>query len=89
LNLPFDGGVNVTATEQLLAAAIALTHPFESRLKPVPVRLTSGAGNSPLLLLMRVTVCGLLRIPAGTLPKLIFLGDSPTASLFLVAEVLD
>ena len=78
----------MTATGQLPAAGIALTHSFESRLKPVPLTLTSGADNSTLLLLMRVTVCGPLRIPTGTLPKLIFRGDSPTASLLLVAEVL-
>jgi hypothetical protein len=86
LNLPLDAGVKVIETGQLPAAGIALTHPFESSAKPAPVTLTSGADNSMLLLLVRVTVCGPLRIPTGTLPKLIFRGDSPTASLFLVAE---
>ena len=88
LNLPVDGGVKLTETGQVPAGGIALVHPLESRLKPVPVTLTEGTDNSRLLLLLRVTLCGLLRTPAGTLPKLIFLGDSPTASLFLVAEVL-
>ena len=88
MNLPFDTGVKVIETGQVPAAGIALTHPFESSAKPAPVTLTSGADNSTLLLLMRVTVRGMLRIPAGTLPKLIFLDDSPTASLFLVAVVL-
>jgi len=88
LNLPFDTGVKVIETGQVPAAGIAFAHPFESRLKPAPVTLTSGADNSTLLLLVRMTVCGMLRIPAGTLPKLIFRGDSRTASLFLVAEGL-
>jgi len=61
-------------------------HPFDSRLKPVPVTVTRGVDSSTLLLLVRVTFWRVLWIPAGTLPKLIFLGDSPTASLFLVAE---
>jgi hypothetical protein len=86
LNLPLDAGVKVTETGQVAAAGIALAHPFESSAKPAPVTLTSGADNSTLLLLRRVTVCGLLRIPTGTLPKLIFRSDSPTASLLLVAE---
>jgi len=85
LNLPIFVGVNVTPTGQLAAGRIAPVHPFESRLKPAPDTITAGADNSTLLLLVNVTICGLLRIPAGTLPKLIFLIDSPTASLLLAA----
>lgn len=83
LNLPFDGGVNITETGQPSAGGIAWVHPFESRLKPLPLTLTAGAGNSTLLLLVRVTTCGLLRVPTGTLPKSIFREDNPTRSLLL------
>jgi hypothetical protein len=85
LNLPIFVGVNVTPTGQLAAGSIALVHPFESRLKPAPETITAGADNSTLLVLVSVTICGLLRVPAATLPKLIFLIDSATASLFLAA----
>jgi hypothetical protein len=85
LNLPIFGGVKVTPTGQLAAGSIAPVHPFESRLNPAPDTITAGADNSTLLLLVSVTICGLLRVPAGTLPKLIFLIDSATASLLLAA----
>jgi hypothetical protein len=85
LNLPIFGGVKVTPTGQLAAGSIAPVHPFESRLNPAPDTITAGADNSTLLLLVSVTICGLLRVPAGTLPKLIFLIDSATASLDLAA----
>lgn len=85
LNLPIFGGVNVTPTVQLAAGSIAPVHPFESRLKPVPDTITAGADISTLLLLVSVTICGLLRVPAATLPKLIFLIDTATASLLLAA----
>jgi hypothetical protein len=85
LNLPIFGGVKVTPTGQLAAGSIVPMHPFESMLKPVPDTITAGADNSTLLLLVSVTICGLLRVPAGTLPKLIFLIDSATASLLLAA----
>ena len=85
LNLPIFGGVKVTPTGQLAAGRIAPVHPFESRLKPAPDTTTAGADISTLLLLVSVTICGLLRVPAGTLPKLIFLTDSATASLLLAA----
>jgi hypothetical protein len=85
LNLPIFGGVKVTPTGQLAAGRIAPVHPFESRLKPAPDTITAGGDNSTLLLLVSVTICGLLRVPAGTLPKLIFLIDSATASLLLAA----
>jgi hypothetical protein len=88
LNLPFDGGMKVTETVQLPPAAIGPTQLFESRLKPVPLTLTAGADSSTLLRLTKVTILGLLCVPAGRLPKLIFLGDSPTAILLLVAEGL-
>jgi hypothetical protein len=88
LNLPFDGGVNVTETSQLFAGGIALAHPFEPRLKPLPLTLTTGADISTLLLLVRVTTCGLLRVPAGTLPKSSFGEDNPTWSLLLVPDRL-
>ena len=65
LNLPIFGGVNVTPTEQLAAGRIAPVHPFESRLKPVPDTITAGADISTLLLLVSVTICGLLRVPAA------------------------
>jgi hypothetical protein len=85
LNLPIFGGVKVTPTGQLAAGSIAPVHPFESRLKPAPDTITAGADISTLLLLVSVTICGPLRVPAGTLPKLIFLIDSATASLDLAA----
>jgi hypothetical protein len=85
LNLPIFGGMNVTPTGQLAAGRIAPVHPFESRLKPAPDTITAGADISTLLLLVSVTICGLLRVPAGTLPKLIFLIDSATANLLLAA----
>ena len=85
LNLPIFGGVKVTPTGQLAAGSIAPVHPFESRLKPVPDTTTDGADISTLPLLVSVTICGLLRVPAATLLKLIFLIDSATASLFLAA----
>jgi hypothetical protein len=85
LNLPIFGGVKVTPTGQLAAGRIAPVHPFESRLKPAPDTITAGADISTLLLLVSVTICGPLRVPAGTLPKLIFLIDSATASLDLAA----
>jgi hypothetical protein len=85
LNLPIFGGVKVTPTGQLAAGRIAPVHPFESSLKPVPETITAGADISILLLLVSVTICGLLRVPAATLPKLIFLIDSATASLLLAA----
>jgi hypothetical protein len=85
LNLPIFGGVKVTPTAQLAAGRIAPVHPFESRLKPAPDTITAGADISTLLLLVSVTICGLLRVPAGTLPKLILLIDSATASLLLAA----
>jgi hypothetical protein len=85
LNLPILGGANVTETGQLADGAIALVHPSESRLKPAPVTVTIGAGKSTPPLLVNVTVCGLLRVPAGTLPKFIALGDSATAGLLLAA----
>ena len=85
LNLPIFGGVKVTPTVQLVAARIAPVHPFESRLKPVPDTTTAGADISTLLLFVSVTICGLLRVPVATLPKLIFLIDSATASLLLAA----
>jgi hypothetical protein len=85
LNLPIFGGVKLTPTRQLAAGRIAQVHPFESRLKPAPDTTTAGADISTLLLLVSVTICGLLRVPAGTLPKLIFLTDSATASLLLAA----
>ena len=85
LNLPIFGGVKVTPTGQLAAGRIAPVHPFESRLKPVPDTITDGGDISTLLLLVSVTICGLLRVPAATLPKLIFLIDSATASLLLAA----
>jgi hypothetical protein len=85
LNLPIFGGVNVTPTGQLAAGRIAPVHPFESRLKPAPDTITAGADISILLLLVSVTICGLLRVPAATFPKLIFLIDSATASLLLAA----
>src|SRR5713226_2730106 len=81
LNLPLEGGVKVTETGQLPIAGIGLVHPFDPRLKPVPVTLTTGAARSTLPLLVRVTLCGLLFVPAGHLPKLIFLRDNPTAML--------
>lgn len=83
MNLPFDGGVNVTETGQLPAGGIAPVHPFESRPKPVPLILTIGADNSTLLLLVKVTVCGLLCVPAANLPKSTFFGDNPARSLLL------
>ena len=79
----------MTDTGQLPNGGIAPTQPFEPRLKPAPVTLAIGAGISTLLLLMKVTVSGLLCVPAGTLPKLIFLGDNPATILVLVAEGLD
>jgi hypothetical protein len=85
LNLPIFGGVKVTPTGQLAVGSIAPVHPFESRLNPAPDTITAGADNSTLLLLVSVTICGLLRVPAGTLPKLIFLIDSARASLLLAA----
>jgi len=85
LNLPIFGGVNVTPTGQLAAGRIAPVHPLESRLKPAPDTITAGADNSTLLLFVNVTICGPLRVPAATLPKLIFLIDSATASLLLAA----
>jgi len=85
LNLPIFGGVKVTPTGQLAAGSIAPVHPFESRLKPAPDTTTAGGDISTLLLLVNVTICGLLRVPAATLPKLIFLIDSATASLLLAA----
>jgi hypothetical protein len=63
-------------------------HPFVPRLKPVPVTTTAGADKSTLPLLVSVTVL-LLGVPAGTLPKFIFLDDKPTASLLLLEVGLD
>ena len=60
LNLPFAGGVNVTETGQLPAGGIALTLPFDSRLKPVPVTVTWGVDSSAVLLLVRVTFWAVL-----------------------------
>jgi hypothetical protein len=85
LNLPIFGGVKLTPTGQLAACRIAPVHPFESRLKPAPDTTTAGADISTLPLLVNVTICGLLCVPAATLPKLIFLTDSATASLPLAA----
>ena len=69
----------MTETGQVPAAGIALVHPFDPRLKPAPVTFTTGAANSTLLLLVSVTVCGSDSVPAGILPKLIFLRDNATA----------
>jgi hypothetical protein len=88
LNLPFDTGVKVTETEQLADAGIALVHPLLPRPKPAPVTLTSGAGNSTSLWLVRLTIRGMLRVPAGTLPKLILRGESASANLFLARDGL-
>ena len=48
LNLPFDGGMKVTDTTQLPPAGIVPTQSFESRLKALPVTLTTGADISIL-----------------------------------------
>jgi hypothetical protein len=91
LNLPFDGGMNTTETGQSPIAGMGFKHPFPllARLNPVPVTFTVGAGNSTLLLLMSLTVCGVLCVPAGTLPKLIFFADNSTVTLCRVADGLD
>jgi hypothetical protein len=89
LNLPFDGGMNVTVTVQVPAGAIALIHSFPPSWKPVPITFTNGAGSSTLPLLVSVTGRAVLTVPAGTLPKLIFFADNPTVSLFFVAAGLD
>src|SRR5260370_30649914 len=78
--------MKVTVTVQVPAGAIALIHSFAPSLKPVPVTFTNGAGSSTLPLLVSVTGRAVLIVPAGTLPKLIFFGESPTASLFLGAD---
>ncbi|MFZ0681128.1 MAG: hypothetical protein WA447_14400 [Candidatus Binatus sp.] len=60
LNLPLAGGVNVTETGQLPAGGIALIHPFDLRLKPVPVTVTRGVDSSTLPLLVSVMFWGVL-----------------------------
>ena len=54
----------------------------------MPVTFTTGADKSTLPLLVSVTVRGVLSMPAGNLPKLIFFGDNPTVSLLLAADGL-
>jgi len=56
LNLPLFGGLKKTDTGQLPDGWMVLVHPFMSRLKPVPVTLTPGAGRSALLLLVSVII---------------------------------
>jgi len=87
LKLPLFAGLKKTDTGQLPDGWMVLVHPFMSRLKPVPVTLTPGAGRSALLLLVSVTIFALLWVPAGTLPKFIFFVDRPTTGLLVDAEL--
>jgi hypothetical protein len=74
LKLPFDGGMNETETVQLPPGDKMPGHTYGFKLNPVPLTATLGAGRAALLLLVNVTVCGLLVMPAGSFPKLIFFG---------------
>jgi hypothetical protein len=88
LNFPFVGGANITETGQSPDGAIVFMHPFLPSMKPVPVTPTTGAARSTLPLLVSMTVCGSLCVPAGTLPKFIFFVDNPTAGFFVEDEGL-
>jgi len=48
---------------------MALVHPFE-RMKALPVIFRAGTGMTTWLLLVKVTDCEALFVPALTLPKL-------------------
>lgn len=80
LCLAVVGGSNVTVTWQVPPAA-SMPAPVHISLpipKPVPVTLALGAANVELDLFVKVTSGDVLRVPVGTLPKLIFFGDTLT-----------
>jgi hypothetical protein len=80
LSLAVVGGSNVTETWQLPPAASmpAPVHISLAMPKPGPETLALGAANIELDLFVKVTGGEVFFVPVGTLPKLIFLGDTLT-----------
>jgi hypothetical protein len=62
-NSPFDGGLNVTETVQLLPGDKIPGHTYGLKLKPRPVTAMFGAGILTPLLLVKATPCGGLVMP--------------------------